>query len=331
MKKEKPSVIKRITSSREVSLLIILVAISILVTLQSPSFMTYSSIMDMLRNNAVLMIMTVGMLCVLLIGGIDISITSTLAMTGMTIGMLVRHNVVTNTLLLFLLSLVIGTVCGLIVGLVISKGRVLPIIATMGFMYIYRGLAFLIANNQWASAADLSEFRVFALGEVLGINNVVLIMLIIFIIFFFVMKWTKIGRKIYAVGSNIEAAAISGINTDNVQLLVYTIMGTLSGFSGALAVSVYASAQPNMLFGREMDVIAGCVIGGVSMQGGRGTVVGAFLGSLILAVIAKALPLVGIESIAQNTVKGVLILVVVILNVITQRGMEKKNLKEREI
>lgn len=133
------------------------------------------------------------------------------------------------------------------------------------------------------------------------------------------------------MGSNPEAAAISGINTKKIKLIVYTVMGMLSGLCGALSVAVYSSAQPNMLYGKEMDVIAACVIGGVSMSGGRGTVAGALLGSLILAVIAKALPLVGIDSIVQNTVKGVIILVVIILNVVAQRMMQKKNLKRREM
>ena len=114
-------------------------------------------------------------------------------------------------------------------------------------------------------------------------------------------------------------------------MIVYTIMGMLAGLGGALAVAVYSSAQPNMLYGREMDVIASCVIGGVSTTGGRGTVVGTLLGSLILAVIAKALPLVGIDALAQNTVKGVIILAVIILNVVTQRMMDRNNLKGREM
>lgn len=285
----------------------------------------------MLKNNAVIMIMTLGMLGVLLIGGIDISIASTLALSGMSVGMLMKYSVVENTFLLFLIAVVIGALCGLLVGLIISKGKVLPIIATMGFMYIYRGLAYIIANSQWASAENLGTFKDFALGSVFGINNVIIVMIVCYIIFFIVMKWTKIGRMVYAVGSNREAAQISGINTSNVELMVYTVMGILAGLSGALAVSIYSSAQPNMLYGREMDVIAACVIGGVSMTGGRGSVAGALLGSLILAIIAKALPLVGIEAIAQNTVKGVIILVVIVLNVITQRMMDKNNLKGREM
>ena len=145
------------------------------------------------------------------------------------------------------------------------------------------------------------------------------------------MKWTKFGRNMYAVGSNEEAAAISGINVARVKMFAYAIMGTLSGLCGALATTIYASAQPNMQTGKEMDVIAACVIGGVSMSGGKGTVPGALLGALILAVLAKALPLVGIDAIAQNTIKGVLIVVVIILNVLTQRAMDRSNLERREM
>ena len=261
--KENKSIWKKITGSREASLLIVLIILCVVISFRSPSFMTLKSISDMLKNNAVIMIMTLGMLGVLLLGGIDISIASTLAFSGMTVGMLLKYNIVENAFLLFLIAIGIGALCGLVIGLVIAKGKVLPIIATMGFMYIYRGMAYMIGNSQWASAENLGEFKNFALGKVLGINNVVLIMFACYIIFFIVMKWTKVGRKVYAVGSNREAAAISGINTSNVELMVYTVMGILAGLCGALAVAVYSSAQPNMLYGKEMDVIAACVIGGV--------------------------------------------------------------------
>lgn len=331
---EKNRLIKRITGSREASLLLVLIVLCIIIQILSPSFLTAKSIQDMLKNNAVIMIMALGMLCVLLIGGIDISITSTLAVSGMAVGMLLKYNVIHNTFLLFLIAILIGALCGAAIGLVVSKGKVLPIIATMGFMYIYRGFAYLIAKSQWASAENLGDFKNFALEKELGLgllNNVIVIVLLCYLIFFAVMKWSRTGRKIYAVGSNPEAAAISGINTMKIKLIVYTVMGMLSGLCGALAVAVYSSAQPNMLYGKEMDVIAACVIGGVSMSGGRGTVAGALLGSLILAVIAKALPLVGIDSIVQNTVKGGIILAVIILNVVAQRMMQKKNLKRREM
>ena len=198
----------------------------------------------------------------------------------------------------------------------------------MGFMYIWRGLAYVISNSAWASGADVAGFSDFGKDGSIGPY---ILLIAIYIIFFFVMKWTKFGRKIYAVGSNAAAAEISGINVDSVLIRVYGIMGMLAGLCGALSVSIYASAQPNMQYGKEMDVIAACAIGGVSMSGGRGSVLGTFFGALIIAIIAKALPLVGIDSIAQNTVKGVIILAVVLLNVVTQRTLYRRNLERREM
>lgn len=330
----KNTIFRKITGSREAILAIVLVVLCILIQIKSPSFLTPTSITDMLKNNAVTMILALGMLCVLLIGGIDISIASTCALTGMTVGLLLKYQVVSNTFLLFAIAIGIGLICGFVIGLIISKGGVLPIIATMGFMYIYRGLAYVIASNQWASAADLGDFKEFALQKYLGfgvINNVLMIALVIYIVFFIVMKWTTLGRKVYAVGSNIEAASVSGINTDRIKLMVYTVMGVLGGLGGALATAVYSSAQPNMMYGQEMDVIAACVIGGVSMNGGRGSVAGVLLGALTMAIINKALPLVGIDSIAQNTVQGIIIMIVIIMNVLMQRSVDKNNLKRREM
>jgi rhamnose transport system permease protein len=329
---DKKSMIKKMAGAREVSLLIVLMILCGVIWFLSPSFLTVKSILDMLKNNTVIMIMALGMLCVLLIGGIDISITSTLALSGMTVGMLLKYNIVHNTLFLFVIAIALGALCGGVAGFVITRGNVLPIIATLGFMYIYRGFAYLIAKSQWASADNLGDFKNFALEKQLGLgllNNVIVIVILCYLFFFWVMKWTKTGRKIYAVGSNPHAAEISGIRIQQIKMLVYIMMGMLSGLCGALAVAVYSSAQPNMLYGKEMDVIAACVIGGVSMSGGKGSVTGVLLGSLILAVTAKALPLIGIDSIMQNTAKGIIILAVIVFNVIANRMMNRKRLQER--
>ncbi len=326
------SVFKKITGSREFLLLIILIVLCVAVGIKSPSFLTWKSFSDLLKNNAVTMVLALGMLCVMLVGGIDISIMSTLALSGMAIGMLLKYNVIGGTVLPFVIALAIGAVCGLVVGLVISRADVPPIIATMGFMYVFRAMGYLISNGgEWAGAAALGTFKNFATSKFLGLNNVIWVIIICYVLFFFFMKWTRTGRKIYAVGSNPNAAEVSGIRVKNIKLLVYTIMGVLSGLGGALQVSVYASAMPDMQQGGEMDVIAACVIGGVSMSGGRGTVIGALLGALILATIAKALPLVGIDALAQNTIKGVLILVVVMVNVVMQRVADNNALKGREM
>lgn len=329
---DKKSALKKITGSREILLVGILILLFAVVTVISPSFLTPKSIMDMLKNNAVTMVMALGMLCVMLVGGIDISIMSTLALSGMSVGMLLKYEVITSPVLAFLISIAIGTACGLLVGLVISRANVPPIIATMGFMYVFRAMGYLVSNGgEWAGAAALGSFKDFATTKFLGINCVIWVIILCYVFFYFFMKWTRTGRKIYAVGSNASAAEVSGINVKNIKMMVYVIIGFLAGLGGALQVSVYASAMPDMQQGGEMDVIAACVIGGVSMSGGRGSVVGALLGSLILATIAKALPLVGFDALWQNTIKGVLILVVVVVNVVLQRIADKNALKRREI
>lgn len=329
---DKKSALKKITGSREILLVGILILLFAVVTVISPSFLTPKSIMDMLKNNAVTMVMALGMLCVMLVGGIDISIMSTLALSGMFVGMLLKYEVITSPVLAFLISIAIGTACGLLVGLVISRANVPPIIATMGFMYVFRAMGYLVSNGgEWAGAAALGSFKDFATTKFLGINCVIWVIILCYVFFYFFMKWTRTGRKIYAVGSNASAAEVSGINVKNIKMMVYVIMGFLAGLGGALQVSVYASAMPDMQQGGEMDVIAACVIGGVSMSGGRGSVVGALLGSLILATIAKALPLVGFDALWQNTIKGVLILVVVVVNVVLQRIADKNALKRREM
>ena len=326
---KKQSLWKRLTASRETSLILILVILLILIQfLSGGTFLTGTNISQIFRNNTLTMLMALGMLCVLLTGGIDISITSILAFSGMTIGMLQKYNIVHNTLLLFLIATGIGLCCGLINGLIISRGRVAPIICTMGAMYIWRGLAYVISNNAWASAQDVSGFSDFGKD---GSTGPYIILLVAYVLFFVIMRLTRFGRRIYAVGSNPEAAEISGINVKNTLTAAYAIMGLLAGLAGALSVSIYASAQPNMQYGREMDVIAACVIGGVAMSGGRGSVVGTFLGALFYAIVAKALPLVGLEAIWQNLIKGIIILVVVLLNVITQRTIDRANLERRDI
>ena len=323
---EKKSVMKKITGSREALLAIVLIVLFVIITAINPSFLTPKSLMDMLKNNAVTMVMSLGMLCVMLVGGIDISIMSTLALSGMSIGMLLKYEHISSTFLAFVIAIAIGIVCGAVVGLIISRADVPPIIATMGFMYIYRALGYQVSHGgEWASAAALGEFKNFATTKFLGLNCVIWVIIVCYVFFFWFMKWTRTGRMIYAVGSNPSAAEVSGINVKNIKLLVYTIMGLLAGLGGALQVSVYASAMPDMQYGGEMDVIAACVIG-------RGTVVGALLGSLILATIAKALPLIPFfNQLWLNTIKGVIILVVVVMNVILQRIADKNALKGREM
>lgn len=327
--------LKKLTGSREMSLVIVLVILCVFVQFRNDTFLQFATIEAMLKNYAVMMIMALGMLCVLLTGGIDIAVGATLAFSGMFTALLMRDYPGIPVIAAFLISMAVGTLLGAIVGVVIAKGNVPPIVATLGLTNIYRGCTYLIADSQWVAAYQIPEaFKAFAQSSYLTgglLNNMITVMIVCYVIFFFVLKWTTVGRRIYAVGSNAEAAMVSGIKIDNVKIGVYSVMGLLSGLGGALWVSIYASAQGDMATGLEMDVIAACVVGGVSMNGGRGSVPGVFLGALIMAIIGKALPLIGISQFWQNAIKGLIILIAVILNVIAQRTMEKNALKRREM
>lgn len=331
MKKKKFD-LKKFTSSREMSLLLILIVLSIFIQIRNNTFLSLTNVNDLITNAVMMGILAIGMMFVLLIGGIDISIGSTIAFSGMAVALMLRSNSGIPTVFSFTLGILIGSACGFIIGLIISKGHVLPIIATLGLMNIYRGATYLIAKNQWVAAYQLPEgLKTFAKGKLFGINNMIVVAIVIYVIFAYFIKFTRTGRKIYAVGSNPDAASLSGINIGNIKLLVYTIMGALSGLVGILWISKYASAQGDAASGIEMDVIAACVIGGVSLNGGKGTVFGVLLGTITLGILNNALPLINISPFWQDGIKGLVIILAIIINIITARSINRKNLRRREI
>ncbi len=317
---------------REISLVIVLAFMCILVQTQAPQFLTGTNLNNMFRNYSHTIILSFGMMLVLLIGGIDISVASTLAFSGMCGSMMMKEGLLPNAFLVYLAATIVGLICGLIIGLTISKGKVIPIIATLGFQFILRGATFLVSDGDWVGTSEmLDDYKAFPLDTLLGINNLIWVALVIFIILLFVLKWTTFGRQIYAVGSNAEAAKVSGINIDRVKTLVYTINGALAGLCGAIFTSNYASAAPNDAVAGEMDVIAACVIGGVSLNGGQGSIVGVLLGAITILVIDNGLPLAGVNAFWKQALKGAIILLAVVINVIMERSSNRKVLKGREI
>lgn len=322
-----------ILRGREASLLLVMVLLSIVIQWRSNGvFFTPDVLTQTAQNYSHTAVLTFGMLMVLLIGGIDISIASTLAFSGMASAMLMQHGYLTSPLAVFAVSTGIGLVCGLIIGFVIAKGKVIPIIATLGMQYIFRGLTYVISDSKWVSSDEmLPSYLDFARGTFLGIPYLTWIVIAVFIVILLMLKWTSFGRQIYAVGSNADAAKISGINIDRIKIIVYTANGAIAGLAGAMFTSKYGSAQSNMATGAEMDVIAACVIGGISLDGGQGSAVGALLGVVTIAIISKSLSLVGISAFWQQALKGGIILLAVVINVLVQRSNHRKTLKGREI
>ena len=295
-------------------------------------FLSGTVITQLTQNYAYTMVLSFGMLLVLLIGGIDISIGATLALSGMSTSLLMRDGIITSPLVAYGFSILVGLACGLVIGLIVSKGKVIPIIATLGMQYIYRGLTYFVSETKWVPSDQmLAGYKAFAQGSFLGLNNLFWIVIVLFAVTLIFLKWTGFGRQIYAVGSNPDAAKISGINIDRVKIIVYSINGAVAGLAGAMYTSMYATAQGNMATAAEMDVIAACVIGGVSLNGGQGNAVGVLLGAITIAIISKSLSLVGIDPFWQQALKGAVIAVAVLINVIVQRRAARKALEGRDI
>ena len=318
--------------AREIGMILFILLLSLLIQLRNSQYLTAENLNDLLVNAAIMGTLAVGMMMVIITGGIDLSIGATLALSGMSAALYVRGNETASPVLAVLIGIGIGLLAGLINGLLVGYGEVLPLIATLGMMNVYRGLTYIIANGAWVSAHQMNDgFKALAFTRLLGINSLVWVAILTFAIGAFFLGWTRIGRMIYAVGSNPEAARVTGVNVPAIRTLVYAIMGTITGLSGVLWVSKYASAQGDTAIGYEMNVIAACVLGGVSISGGSGKVFGVILGTVLLGILKNALPLLKISPFWQDALYGLIILFAILMNTIFKRMVDKNNLQRRHI
>jgi rhamnose transport system permease protein len=270
-----------IAKFRELGLFAFILLLSAGVQLRNPSFLTWENINDIATNTAILSILAVGMMLVIITRGIDLSIGATLALSGMTSALTVSHFPELHPLLAIAIGVGVGLICGMVLGVLVGWVKILPIIATLGMMNVFRGVTFEASGGKWVSAHQMpASFKEIATGSLLGINNLILIAIVIYIIAYYFVSYTRMGRRVYAVGSNPDSAKISGIHIGKILWLVYTIMGGLSGLAGVLWVSKFASAQGDTATGYELSVIAACVLGGVSIAGGVGKISGIVLGAI---------------------------------------------------
>lgn len=317
---------------QQIGLLIFIVGFLVVVQIRNPRFLTLENINDLLTNTAILAILVVGMMLIIVTRGIDLSVASILALSGMVSALIVSKYQNISPLVAILVGIFIGAICGTINGLLISKTNLPPIIATLGTMNVYRGITYMISKGEWVDAAEMPlSFKRIATGNILGINNLIFIAIVTYIIFYYFIQYTRTGRQIYAIGSNPKAAQINGINISKLILIVYTLMGILSGLAGVLWVSKFASAQSDTATGYELNVIAAAVIGGVSIAGGVGRISGVVIGTLLLGILNNALPLVNVSPFWQQAIQGFIILIAVIVNVLVRINMEKAQLRRRGI
>jgi rhamnose transport system permease protein len=319
-------------SFRELGLLVFIVILCVAFQIRNRNFLTIANIQDLLTNTAILGILSVGMMMVLLTGGIDLSIGATIALSGMVSALTVSAVPTLPPIVAVLEGMAVGFVVGALVGVLIAQFKVLPIIATLGMMNIVRGVTYLVSQGAWVSAYQMSEgFKKLATGNLLGVNNLILIAVGIFLVFSYFINHVRTGRQIYAVGSNAEAADISGIPRRRIVWLVYAAMGTLSGLAGVLWVAKFASAQSDTAVGYELNVIAAAVLGGVSVSGGSGKVSGLILGTILFGILNNALPLIKVSPFWQQAIQGVVILAAIVVNVMVKRNNLRSTLRKRAI
>lgn len=330
MSENKENKFKRITQYKNFGLLVGMVILIILGIIITPAMFKVDSIVSMFRNNSIYAILSIGMMLVLLTGGIDLSVGSTLALTGVITSLLMKNNTGIPAIVWVLVSLLIGALCGFINGFLIGKLNMIPMISTLGTMYVFRGLAFLISGGTWLFPHMFtSSYTWYAEGNFLGIYNITWIAIILFVLAAIFLAITKPGRRIYAIGTSPESSKVSGINEGNVKILAYTLCGTLSGFAGMLYTANHAISFYGMAEGVEMQAIAICILGGVSIAGGKGRIDGVIISTMMIGFISYFISLLPGLSVWQDAIQGGIIIIAVAINIITLKMADKRALKER--
>lgn len=288
----------------------------------SPKFLTVKNMMTILRTNACTALCAYGMTFVILTGNIDLSIGSFMTLCGCLTGMLIGKAGFA-TFAAIGVSLLVALVFGCVNGLLITKMSIPAFIATLATMNVMRGACYVMTNGK--PVVFSKGFFTSIGGGYLGIFPLPAVyMLIMFAVLWVLLNRTRFGRSVYAVGGNIMAARYSGVNTTRSIILVYLISGICSAFSGILLISRLGSGQPTIGDGAELDAIASCVVGGVSMTGGSGTLFGTFVGCLIMGIISNILNLVGVNSYVQLIVKGVIIVLSISVGLLRERFQKEK-------
>ncbi|SFL74242.1 ABC transporter permease [Halanaerobium salsuginis] len=291
-----------------IGLIILVVVLSLL----SEYFLTIPNLLNVVRQVSIIAIISFGMTMVILTGGIDLSVGSLLAFSGaITAGMIVNSGL--NIFLAILIGLAAGTLLGLFNGIAVAKAKLPAFIVTLAMMTIARGFTLIYTDGRPISGFN-QLFRFFGAGYLGRIPIPVVIMLILLFIIYILLKKTPFGRYLYAIGGNENATKLSGINTEKIKIAVYALNGFLAAVSGIILTSRLNSAQPMAGEGYELDAIAAVVLGGTSLAGGSGTVIGTIIGALIIAVLNNGLNLLNVSSFYQLVAKGGVILLAVFLD-----------------
>ncbi|WLT07458.1 ribose ABC transporter permease [Gilliamella apis] len=295
--------------------LITLLVLILIVSCLSDNFFTLNNIFNILQQTSINAIIAVGMTLVILTSGIDLTVGSIFALAGAVTASMIGADI--SPFIAICTALILSAILGAFSGFIIAKGKLQAFIATLVMMLILRGATLVYTKGSPISIGtnDNSEmFEWIAFGRVFGIPVPIIIMLVVFAAAWYLLKYTRLGRYIYALGGNESATQLSGINVDKVKIIVYAMSGLLCAVASTIEVSRLSSAQPTAGTGYEMDAIAAVVLGGTSMSGGRGKIIGTLIGALILGFLNNGLNMLGVDAYYQMIVKGGVILLAVLVD-----------------
>ena len=321
----------RLLRSRELLLAVVLAALVGLIALRFPGFARPANLANVVNDTAILVMLALGQAAVILTRCIDLSVAATLALTGMATAMLNAAFPGVPILALIALAIALGALLGAINGVLVWKLDIPPIVVTLGTLTIYRGLVFLLSGGSWINAHQMSAaYKALPRTLFLGLPVLTWIGVAVVLLAWLLFTRTALGRAFYAVGGNPGAAVYTGIDVGRTRCAAYVLSGALAGLCGYLWVSRYAVAYVDVAAGFELDVVAACVIGGVSIMGGIGSVGGAVLGALFLGIVKNALPVVDISPFWQLAISGTAIIVAVAFNARAERRKGRVILKRAE-
>ncbi len=303
----------------EYFIFVIFIALVIVLTVLKPSFIQPSNLVNILKQASINGILAFGMMFVIISGGFDMSVGSTVAFTGILAALLGKGNY--PLILPLLVAMIAGLAVGIVNGTGVAVGELPPFIMTLGTMTGVRGLALLVSNGKPITGIS-KGYRAVAASDIAGIPMLAIFLIVVIIICSFVLSKTVYGRRVYACGGNLQAARVAGINTTMIRISTFAIAGLLAGLSGFLMTSRVTIGQPTAAESYEMDAITACVVGGVSMSGGVGRPSGVIIGTLLITVIANGLDILGVSSHWQKIVKGLIIVLAVLIDV---KGKRRKD------
>jgi rhamnose transport system permease protein len=324
--------LSRVSRVRELGLLIVLLLLILVVGIQVPRFLSIDNFEQILLSIAILAIVGVGETLVLLTRQVDLSVGSIVGLTAFVTAYFFKELPGVNLVVGILLGCGLGLALGVVNGLLISLGRVPAIVATLGTLYVYRGLVFVFASNTTlqVNASDVpASYLALATTQIFGIPTLIIIALVIAVIVGYFLRASRTGRQLYAIGSNPEAAAIIGIRATRLTFGAFAASGLLCGLAGVLWGARFATVDATAATGLELQVIAAVVVGGVNIFGGSGTILGACLGAIVLGTLQNALNILNVSQFWLQAIDGAAIIAAVMLDAFITRWLQRSLLVRR--